>query len=71
MIFDYSKLLGKMKEMKVTQSELAPSIGISESTLNLKLNNLAKFKQPEIVAICDRLNIPYQFIGSYFFTLAV
>ena len=45
---DYSKLLGRMKECGMTQEALACAIGISESTLNLKLNNKGVFTQKEI-----------------------
>ena len=71
MAFDYNKLLGRMKERQVTQEALAKVIGNSLATLNLKLNNKARFKQAEIAAICNELDIPASEIGSYFFTLEV
>lgn len=68
MAFDYSKLLGKMKEAGITQQQLAKSIGSTETTLSLKFNNKAKFKQAEISAICDVVGIKHDEIGEYFFT---
>lgn len=71
MNFDYSKLLGRLKELGYTQEILADEIGISESTMSLKLNNRAVFTQAEIMRICRALAIPNQQIGVYFFTLKV
>ena len=71
MAFDYSKLLGLMREKQITQNELASKIGNTAATLNLKLNNKAKFKQCEIVQICDILGIDGDNIGAYFFTTKV
>lgn len=68
MQFDYSKLLGRIKELGYTQEDLADEIGISESTMSLKLNNRAVFTQPEIVRIRRALAIPNHQIGVYFFT---
>lgn len=66
-IYNYSKLLGKLREKKLTQSELADKLGISETSLNLSLNNKRPFKQSEISRICDCLSIPYDRIDAYFF----
>ena len=68
MSFDYSKLLGRTKECGFTQGALAKHIGIAESSLCLKLNNKACFKHPEIVAICEALDIDPTEVGVYFFT---
>lgn len=66
-VYDYSKLLGRLREKKITQSELARKLGISETSLNLSLNNKRPFKQSEISGICDCLVIPAECIDSYFF----
>lgn len=68
MIYDYSSLLGKIKECGFTQETFAKAVGISESTLNLKLNNNASFKQKEIKKASNILGIPTGKIGLYFFT---
>ena len=67
-MFDYSKLLGKMRELGYTQEKLAKAIGINESTLNLKLNNKGYFDNNQIDRICELLNIRTNEIGSYFYT---
>jgi len=71
MSFDYSKLLGLMKEKKITQEMVAERIGNTPTTLSLKLNNKAKFRQSEIAGICEILGISSKDIGTYFFTIQV
>ena len=65
--FDYSKLLGKLKEKNITQDKLAEIAGISPSTLNLKLNNKSDFKTKEMLTILKCLGLPTEDIGKYFF----
>lgn len=71
MKFDYSKLLGRIKERGYTQESLALEVKMSESTMSLKLNNKAFFSQREIRKICDLLDIPMHQIGEYFFAIEV
>lgn len=65
--YDYSKLLGRMREKSFTQDELAKSIGISSTSMNLSLKNKRQFKQKEMFAICCFLNIDLEDIDDYFF----
>lgn len=65
--YDYSKLLGRMKEHGMTQKDLAKIIGSSPTTLSFKLNNRSTFSQSEIDQTCTCLNIPYNELGNYFF----
>ena len=67
MPYDYSKLLGRMKEKNITQDVLAKKMGLQPPTLSQKLNNKARFKQAEISLICDILDIDANQIGAYFF----
>jgi transcriptional regulator with XRE-family HTH domain len=71
MQFDYSKLLGRIKEIGFTQQTLAKHIGMAESSMCLKLNNKANFKHNEIFLICEALKIEISKIGVYFFTKKV
>ena len=71
MEFDYSKLLGRIKEFGHTQSSLAKAVGVTETTMSQKLNNKSVFGQPEIRKICKLLEISDAEIGIYFFTLKV
>lgn len=68
MQFDFSKLLGRIKECGYTQERLAEKIGMAKTTLNLKLNNKAYFTQPDIEKIRKVLHIDIEEIGVYFFT---
>ena len=71
MKFNYSKLLGRMRECGFTQEQLAKAIGINKGTLSVKLNNRFSFTQEEILAICKLLNIPISEIGEYFYAIEV
>ena len=66
-IYNYGKLLGRMKEKRFTQDELADKIGISATSMNLSLNNKRDFKQEVILSVCDCLGIPLSKIPEYFF----
>lgn len=68
MVFDYSKLHGRIKECGFNQTTLAKQIKISVPTLSEKLNNKYAFTMKEIDAICKALNISKEEIGVYFFT---
>lgn len=69
--FDYSKLLGKIKEKGLTQEALAKQIGITPGSMSEKLNSKAFFKQREIFMICQALDISIGEMGEYFFTQKV
>ena len=66
-MFNYSKLLGRMRELGYTQEKLARAVGINESTLNAKLNNKGYFNNELIDKICEALDISIDEIGSYFY----
>jgi transcriptional regulator with XRE-family HTH domain len=67
MQYDFSKLLGRIKEKGFTQESLAKSMGKNQSTISTKLNNKGEFKTGEIDEICQLLDIPNEEIGTYFF----
>jgi transcriptional regulator with XRE-family HTH domain len=67
MKYNYSKLLGRMRERGISQEQLAKALDKTESTLSLKLNNRFNFKTEEIDAISELLDIPNNEIGAYFF----
>lgn len=67
-IYDYSKLLGRLREKRITQSELANRLEISEQSLNRKLKSKTQFKQNEMIRTLDIIDIGVQEIASYFFT---
>lgn len=62
-----SKIKGKMAELGITQKELAKVLGISSSTMSLKLNNARPFTLEEAASIADALKIDdAQFIEIFF-----
>lgn len=65
---DYSKLNGRMAELGITQKVMASVAGMSATTMSLKLNGKGAFRQSEIQAIVNLLEIPAKEIGFYFFT---
>lgn len=67
-MFDYSKLLGKMREKGVTQEEVASKIGISSNALRNKLKGRSSFNVGEIWAISLYLGITGE-VQDYFFCL--
>lgn len=68
MKYNYSKLLGRIKECGLTHKQLAKAIGKNKSTLSAKLNGQFSFTTKEIDDICKVLNISNDEIGNYFFT---
>lgn len=67
-MYNYSKLLGLMREKNITQESLAEYVGMSEVTLNKKLNNNSQFKQNEMVSILNVLALPITDVVTIFFT---
>ena len=67
MKYNYSKLIGRIKECGFTHAELAAAVGINRCTLSAKLNNLYGFTTKDIDSICEILNIANEEIGKYFF----
>lgn len=67
MPFDYSKLRGRIVEKYKNQSAFSKELGISERSLSLKLNGKIAWKQPEIIAAINLLELSKQDIQTYFF----
>lgn len=66
-MFNYSKLLGRIKEFGYTQEQVATAIGKSETTFSAKLKGKTSFTTKEIDGLCKILNIPASQIAAYFF----
>ncbi len=56
-IYDFSKLKGKIKEVFGTQNEFAEAMEMAPNTLSNKLNNITDFSSNEISKAVDLLNI--------------
>lgn len=66
--YDYSRLLGKLRELGLTQLELATRIGLSEAGLSAKLKNKSEFRQSEMLKILDVIGETVAKVEQYFFT---
>ncbi len=71
MLYNYSKLIGRMAELKISQDTLAKRMGIGRSTLFNKLRSNTEFTQDEINACVKILNLKQAEIPEYFFTINV
>lgn len=67
MVFDYSKLKGRIVEVFGTQGNFAKAAGMSERTLSCKLNNKVPFTQPEMLLFSELLKINTSNLDEYFF----
>ena len=70
-MFDYSKLLGRLKEKGLTQDKFAELLGMSGTTLSKKLNGKSEWTQAEINKACEILEINPEEIPVYFFKAKV
>lgn len=71
MIYDYSKLIGRIAELGMTRNGFADAIGISRTSLYQKLRSVSEFTQREIQSAVTVLKLCYEDIPAYFFTLKV
>ena len=71
LIFDFSKLTGKIKEQYKNRDEFCEKINLSANSLSKKLNNKVPFTSPEIYRIVEVLGIDIKEIHVYFYTLKV
>lgn len=71
MIFDYSKLIGKIKEKYSKRSDFAKLIPLSANSLSKKLNNKVQFTSEEIYRMIEILGLDINDIYCYFYTLKV
>lgn len=70
-IYDYSKLLGKIKEKYGTQKEFAKALGVGNTSLSQRLNNHLEWTQDEMKKTMILFNEPLNKINEYFFTKKV
>lgn len=68
-IYNYSRLKRKIKEIYGTYIEFSKDLNISNSTLSRKLNGVSSFNQEEILLACKLLKIPIDKIPDYFFDM--
>lgn len=71
MVFNYSKLNGRIVERFGSQARFAEAMGISEHSISQKVNNKTTWKNTEIHKACELLGIPNNDVGQYFFNREV
>ena len=71
MVYDYSKLEGKIIEKFGTRESFAKALGITTKSISDKLNNKTIWKQPEISKARELLDIPEEDTYPYFFKYKV
>ena len=69
LVFDYSKLRGRIVEKCGQNRDFARGIGVSQTALSLKLNNKSYFSQAEIMRAIDVLGIEPGSVSAYFFAV--
>ena len=65
------ELKRRMKQQAMRQQDLANELGIRQSSLNLKINNLRPMMLHEAEIIAEVLNISNSDFGYYFFWTGV
>ena len=70
-IFDYSKLRGRIKERYENEANFSKVLDASPSSLSAKLNNKAYFNPGDILKILEVLEIPDEEVKVYFFNRKV
>jgi len=68
MAYNYSKLIGKIKEVYGTQASFAEAMNMAQTSLSFKLNNKSEWSQDEMELAMDLLRIPRTSVRAYFFT---
>lgn len=66
--YDYSELQGLIRAKFGNQENYAKAIGISLTSLSERLANRVPFKQPEIMATKEILNLSPEQVDKLFFT---
>jgi len=70
-VFDFSKLKGRIIEKFGTLSKFAEVAHINRSALSSRLKNKTKWPPDDVIRVCDEdlLDIPPEQIHLYFFVL--
>lgn len=63
----FGRLREEIKKQFDTLDEFASAMGMSVSTLSLKLNDKSEWKRDEMEAACRVLGISIHRVGEYFF----
>lgn len=62
-----NKIKGRMKELEITQADVARELNIAQPTANQKINNIRSFDLDEAEKLAALLKISNSEFGLYFF----
>lgn len=62
-----NKIKGRMRELKLTQADIARQLGIAAPTVSQKINNVRSFDIDQAGELANILNIKPAEFGEYFF----
>lgn len=62
-----NKIKGRMRELCLTQSDIAKRMGMSQTAINQKINNIRGLNLEEAEKLSDILNISDKDFRAYFF----
>ena len=62
-----NKIKGRMKELEITQADVAKALNIAQPTANQKINNIRPFDLEEAETLTKLLDIAPEDFGVYFF----
>lgn len=66
-VYDFSKLRGRIKEIFGTEYAFADAMGYNRSTISAKLNQQSEWTRADMDKACTLLNIQFSEVGLYFF----
>ena len=66
--FEYKKLKGRIVEKYDTREKFGEAIGLSNTSMSLKLNGQTSFSQADVIKWCKALDIDLHDVGDYFYT---
>ena len=67
MSFNYARLRGKIREVLGSETALALALGMSRSTISMKLNGKAEWSQQEMLKVVELLGEPISEVNNLFF----
>jgi len=67
-VINTNRIKGRLRELDMTQADLAVKVGLSPATMNQKINGLRPLFLNEAEAIASALSIPDTHFVDYFFS---
>lgn len=67
MVVNSDKIKGRMRELKITQADVARELNIAQPTVNQKINNIRSLDLEEAEKLAVMLKIDNRDFADYFF----